>query len=66
MFNQLSVFERNTIVEIRARVLAGQPVSATEKQLVLTIIRNAGKAITTEVAKLAASKGFDITGIKTV
>jgi hypothetical protein len=35
----MTSFERNTIAEIKARLAAGQPIAAWEKQMVLDLLR---------------------------
>lgn len=63
MIEKFTGFERDYITEIRARVLAGQPVSAREKQVVLDIIRLAGVAVNPAVLEAANRNGFATQGI---
>ena len=59
----LNAYEKDTLAEIKARVLANQPVSAYEKQLVLDLYRRSRQPVAAAVLQLAARKGFDTTGI---
>ena len=60
----LNTYEMDTIAEIKARVLAKQPVSDREKQLVLDLLRREGRAVRQEVIDRARNSGFNVEGIK--
>ena len=62
----LNTFERDTLAEIKARVLAKQPVSQREKQLVLDLLRREQLAVDPRVVQRAASEGLDTRGVLTV
>ena len=62
----LNTYEMDTIAEIKARVLAKQPVSDREKQLMLDLVRREGLGVRSEVIQRARNSGFNIQGIKTL
>ena len=61
----LNTWERDTLAEIKARVLAKQPVSAKEKQFVLDMLKREQLSVRSAVIKRAAAEGLDVTGIVT-
>jgi hypothetical protein len=61
----MTSFERNTIAEIKARLAAGQPIAAWEKQMVLDLLRREGGVMSRVSKALAANEGFNVDGIKT-
>lgn len=61
----MNSFERDTVVEIKARVQAGRPVADWEKQLVLNLLRREGCVVRQEVVERARAQGFDVEGIQT-
>ena len=62
----INTFERDTIAEIKARVMARQPVADWEKQMVLNLLRREGGVVRKEVLERAKNSGFNIEGIKTL
>ena len=62
----LNTWERDTLAEIKARVLAKQPVSKREKQLVLDLLKREGLAVRADVVERAANEGLDTAGILAV
>jgi hypothetical protein len=60
----LNTYEMDTIAEIKARVLARQPVSDREKQLVLDLLRREGRGIRADVLERARNSGFNTEGIE--
>ncbi len=62
----LNSWEQDFLAEIKARVLAKQPVSAREKQIVLDLTRREGVAVSQRVLDNAAREGFDVSGLKVV
>jgi len=58
-------FERDTIAEIKARMKAGQPIAAWEKQMVLDILRREGGVMSQAAKENAVREGFSVDGIKT-
>lgn len=62
----LNTFERDTIAEIKARVVNKQHVADWEKQLVLDLLRREGQAVRPEVIERARNSGFNVEGIKTL
>jgi hypothetical protein len=62
----LNTYERDTLAEIKARVLAKQPVSVAEKQLVLDLLKREDLAVRATVVQRAANEGLDVSGIKTL
>lgn len=56
----LNTWERNTIAEIKARALAGQPVSQREKQLVLDLYARERVPVNIIALKRAEEQGLDI------
>lgn len=62
----LNSFERNTLAEIKARVLARQPVSNQEKQMVLDLLRRSGGGMTAAAKTAAERQGFSTQGIQTL
>jgi hypothetical protein len=61
----MTSFERDTIAEIKARMKAGQPIAAWEKQMVLDILRREGGVMPHAAKENAAREGFTVDGIKT-
>ena len=61
----LNTWERDTLAEIKARVLAKQPVSQREKQMVLDLLKREGSPVRADVIKRAANEGLDVKGINT-
>ena len=59
----LNTYERDTLAEIKARVLRKEPVSDREKQLVLDLLKREGLPIKAAVVRAAAKDGFNVTGI---
>lgn len=62
----LNTWEKDTLAEIKARVLAKQPVSAREKQLVLDLLKREGLAVNAAVVQRAANEGLNVSGIATL
>ena len=62
----LNTYERDTLAEIKARALAGQPVSAHEKQLVLDLLKREQLAVNAAVVQRAANEGLNVQGIATL
>ena len=62
----LNTWERDTLAEIKARVLTKQPVSKREKQLVLDLLKREGLAVRADVVERAANEGLDTAGILAV
>ncbi len=60
----LNTFERDTIAEIKARVLARKPVADWEKQMVLDLLRREGGGMTAAARAAAEKQGFSTEGIK--
>lgn len=60
----LNTYERDTLAEIKARVLAKQPVSQREKQLVLDLLKREQLAVKASVIAAAKNSGLDVTGIR--
>ena len=62
----LNTFERDTLAEIKARVMAKQPVADWEKQMVLDLLRREGAQVDTRVIERARNSGFNVNGINTI
>jgi hypothetical protein len=62
----INTFERDTLAEIKARVLAKQPVADWEKQLVLDLLRREGEVVPAAILARARNSGFNTDGIKTL
>jgi len=62
----INTFERDTIAEIKARVLAKQPVADWEKQMVLDLLRCEGGGMPAAAKAAAEKQGFSTEGIKTL
>ncbi len=62
----LNAFERATIAEIKARVLAKQPVSAREKQMLLDLLKREGLGLTSKAIAEAKKQGFNVQGINSL
>jgi hypothetical protein len=60
----LNTFERDTLAEIKARVLARKPVADWEKQMVLDLLRREGGGMTVAARAAAEKQGFSTEGIK--
>jgi hypothetical protein len=60
----LNTFERDTIAEIKARVLAKQPVADWEKQMLLDLLKREGRGMSAAAVAAAQKQGFNTTGIK--
>ncbi len=61
----LSTWERDFLADIKARVMAKQPVSAREKQIVLDLLRRTGVGMSAAAKANAEKEGFSTAGIKT-
>lgn len=62
----LNTWERDTLAEIKGRVLRGEKVSQREKQLVLDLLKREQLAVNAAVIKRAANEGLDVQGIATL
>ena len=62
----LNTFERDTLAEIKARVMAKQPVADWEKQMVLDLLRREGRQVDRRVIERARNSGFNVNGINTI
>ena len=62
----LNTWERDTLAEIKARVLAKQPVSQREKQLVLDLLKREQLAVSAAVVQRAANEGLNVSGVVTL
>ena len=62
----LNTFERDTIAEIKARVMAKQPVADWEKQMVLDLLKREALAVDPRVVARARADGFNVSGIVTI
>jgi hypothetical protein len=62
----LNTYEKNTLLELKGRVLNGEVLSVREKQLILDLLRREGSVVKAEVLKRAANEGLNTTGILTV
>ena len=62
----LNTWEKDTLAEIKGRVLAKQPVSQREKQLVLDLLKREQLSVRADVVQRAANEGLDTRGILTV
>ena len=62
----LNTWERDTLAEIKARVLAKQPVSQREKQLVLDLLKREQLAVDPRVVERAANEGLNVSGVVTL
>lgn len=60
----LNSFERDTIAEVKALVLAKQPVPQWQKQLMLDLIRREGLALTAKAIDEARRDGLNVEGVK--
>lgn len=60
----MNTFERDTIAEIKARVLARKPVADWEKQMVLDLLKREGLAVRADVIRAAKNSGFNVEGVK--
>jgi hypothetical protein len=60
----LNSFERDTIAEIKARVLAKKPVADWEKQMLLDLLRREGQGMSSAAIAAAQRQGFSTEGIK--
>jgi hypothetical protein len=60
----LNTFEMDTINEIKARVLAKQPVAAWEKQMLLDLLKREGRGMSVAAIAAAQKQGFNTQGIK--
>ena len=60
----LNDFEMNTIREIKARVLAKQPVAGWEKQMLLDLLKREGRGMSKASVDAARTQGFNVDGIK--
>ena len=61
----LNTWEKDTLAEIKARVLAKQYVSDREKQLVLDLLKREQLPVRAAVIKRAAAEGLNVAGIVT-
>lgn len=61
----LNTFEIDTIREVRALVLAKQPVPQWQKQMLLDLLKREGLGLTPYAIANALKQGFDVQGIKT-
>jgi hypothetical protein len=59
----LNTFERDTLAEIKARVMARKPVADWEKQMVLDLLKREQLAVDPRVIARAAADGFNVTGV---
>ena len=59
----LSPQELATLIDIDARILAKQPVSTQEKQLIFDLLKREKLAVKPTIVAAAASEGLDVTGI---
>lgn len=62
----LNTFERDTLVEIKARVMAKQPVADWERQIILDLLRREGAQVDPQVIERARNSGFNVNGINTI
>jgi hypothetical protein len=62
----LNTWERDTLADIKARVLAKKPVSQREKQLVLDLLKREQLAVDARVVQRAASEGLNVAGVVTL
>ena len=62
----LNTWERDTLADIKARVLAKRPVSQREKQLVLDLLKREQLAVDARVVQRAASEGLNVAGVVTL
>ena len=62
----LNTWEKDTLAEIKGRVLAKQPVSQREKQLVLDLLKREQLAVRASVVERAANEGLNVAGIATL
>ena len=60
----LNTFEIDTINEVRALVLAKQPVPQWKKQLMLDLIKREGLALTPKAIDEARKDGLNVEGVK--
>lgn len=61
----LNTWERDTLAEIKSRVLRGEHVSQLEKQMVLNLLKRERLVVRAEVVARAAAEGFNVQGIAT-
>lgn len=59
----LNTWERDTLAEIKSRVLNGRPVTQLEKQMVLNLLKREQLTVRAEVVALAAAEGLNVQGI---
>jgi hypothetical protein len=62
----LNAWEKDFIAEIKARVLAKQPVSLREKQMVMDLVKREQMPVRQKVLDQAAREGVDVSGISVV
>jgi len=62
----LNTWEKDTLAEIKARVLAKQYVSPAEKQMVLDLLKREQLPVRAAVKQRAAAEGFNVAGVLTV
>lgn len=60
----LNTFEMDTIREVKALVLAKQPVPQWKKQLMLDLIKREGLALTPYAIANARKDGLNVEGVK--
>lgn len=61
----LNTWEKDTLAEIKGRVLRGEKVSQREKQMVLDLLKREGLAVRAAVVERAANEGLNVAGIVT-
>ena len=62
----LNTFERDTIAEIKARVLARKPIATWEKQMLLDLLKREGRGLTATAIENARKDGLNVEGIKAI
>ena len=62
----LNTFERDTLVEIKARVMAKRPVADWERQMVLDLLRRERAQEDPQVIERARNSRYNVDGINTI
>ena len=62
----LNTYERDTLEEIKGRVLRGETISQREKQMVLDLLKREQLAVNAAVVQRAANEGLNVQGIVAV
>lgn len=62
----LSTTERNTIADIKARLVANRPVTTREKQMMLDLVKREGLSLSSKAIDTARKEGLNVDGIKSL